>query len=152
MRNTIFTSLATAGIALAGGAQAEMPDFPYGCFARDYTEAHLARNPQQSVRRIVLHGAPNEGPDGSPGFAFLGIDVEFAAQGIGVEDAVAGEAYGQFFRCYDGFIAQIRCVRFFLLAHNQNPLFSRAWENTRNYGPVNRQMKRNRPFRSLNPV
>lgn len=88
--------------ACAGIVRAEMPDFPYGCFARDYSDAHLASNPQQSVRRMVLHGGPNDGADGSPGFALLGIDVEFAAQGIGVEDAVPGKAYGQFFRCYPG--------------------------------------------------
>ena len=106
MPSTIFTrhagALALGLLAPAPLAATELAAFPYGCFAREYTAEHLARNPAQSVLRMVVHGGPNDDPEDVDGFAYLGIDVVFADQGQGAEGAVPGETYGQFFRCYAG--------------------------------------------------
>lgn len=109
MRSTIFTKNATllAVVLLlpAWASATEFVPFPYGCFAREYTAEHLARNPAQSVQRMIVYGGPNDDPDDLDGFAVLGIDVVFADQGQGVEGALPGETYGQFFRCYAGPVA-----------------------------------------------
>lgn len=70
MRSTTFTSWAAA-LALASAAAAQ--DGPsLGCYARDYTAAHLAAHPEQVVARIVMRVRPDV-PGGATTVADLAV-------------------------------------------------------------------------------
>ncbi|NDR59611.1 hypothetical protein [Aliiruegeria sabulilitoris] len=97
MPSTIFTRVSSVlAFACALPVAALAGDFPEGCYARAYSEAHLARNPRQSVTQMLVLAEPDptELLDGQ-----MFLKVQFRGQGIGVENAVPGGWYGQTLYC-----------------------------------------------------
>ena len=90
MRSIIFTS-ALAMIALPAVAE------PEGCFARIYSDAHLAKNPNQVVRSISMSFGDFAG-DTVP---WVDVEAEIADQGHARGTGQGGNTYGQIARCSD---------------------------------------------------
>lgn len=82
-------------IALATPALAELPS---GCFRRDYSADHLARNPNQHVAAIRLNFTKG---DGAMYPRFVTVKGRFADQGRAKLDRVAGRSFTQSAFCTD---------------------------------------------------
>ena len=86
MRNSkalsiIFTSAILTGPALADEA------FPMGCYARDYSPAHLAAHPGQGVAALAI----NFSEDGDwPGESYFFVRARMSDQGQAARDGVQG--------------------------------------------------------------
>lgn len=111
MRSTICTSGArangaaglTAALALTlSGAAAQAAPLT-GCFARDYTAAHLAAQPQQVVQRIRVALTLDEGE-----FYSAWVTAQFARQGRVKGGPSAGAWHEQMAIC-DDLPEGIRC-------------------------------------------
>lgn len=89
MRNIIFTSI-LAVVALPAAA-AE----PEGCFARVYSDAHLAKYPAQVVRSISM----SFGDFGGDRVPWVDVEAEIANQGHARGTGQGGNTYGQIARC-----------------------------------------------------
>lgn len=94
--NAISRSAALAlAAALAAGPAAAGGPLP-GCFARDYSDAHLAANPAQVVDWIVLQVRP----DPSAG-TVADMWVATAMQGHVLQTGHGGQLFSQFLICWD---------------------------------------------------
>ena len=91
MRSIICISVAI-GLAMPAWAEA-----PLGCFTRTYSDAHLAKNPDQIVRSMQLriHRDPNFGD------VIADLGVEFANQGRVKGTKSAGAFMDQILICWD---------------------------------------------------
>ncbi len=68
---------------------------PAGCFARTYSDAHLAKHPAQVVKGISIVFDP----DFEPGHPWMDVQVEVADQGHAAGQG--GAVYGQIARCFE---------------------------------------------------
>lgn len=80
---------------LALATQAAAQTAPEGCFARAYSEAHLARHPAQVVREISVAFGDFSG-DSVP---WADVIVVTADQGHAAASGQGGGTYGQIARC-----------------------------------------------------
>ncbi len=78
----------------AGTAVAEGPDV--GCYARDYSSAHLAKQPAQVVEQMALRVYEDE-----LGNRLADMEVTFANQGHVANGMFAGQTLNQFLLCFD---------------------------------------------------
>lgn len=74
-----------------------LADPPAGCFARTYSDAHLAQNPAQVVKDISISFDPNF----EPGHPWMDVEVEIADQGHAAGTGQGGNMYGQIARCFE---------------------------------------------------
>ncbi|MGJ8615447.1 MAG: hypothetical protein ACSHWS_01325 [Sulfitobacter sp.] len=92
MRSIIFTSfLALLALPVAAAE-------PEGCFARTYSDAHLAKHPAQVVREISMSFGDFAGDD----VPWVDVEAEIADQGHARGTGQGGNTYGQIARCTDG--------------------------------------------------
>ena len=91
MRNIICTSV----MLLAAAPLFAAP--PEGCFARTYSEAHLAKNPKQVVKDISI-AFGDFADDVVP---WMDVLVEIADQGHAAGRGQGGNTYGQIARCFE---------------------------------------------------
>lgn len=104
MRRLFLMSLLMLGVA-----SPTLADPPMGCFTRDYSAGHLAKNPNQHVASIRLLF---DRGDGAMYPRFLYLDGRFADQGRARLDGVGGAAFSQSAFCVeDGgtFRCQVEC-------------------------------------------
>lgn len=92
MRNTIFTSAALA--LMAGPVLAEGP--AEGCFTRVYSDAHLAKYPDQVVKSLRLKVAYNADFEGRLAL----MEVVAANQGHAARDGLGGQTLIQSLICW----------------------------------------------------
>ncbi|TCL09930.1 hypothetical protein BXY66_1997 [Shimia isoporae] len=88
------TALSVLFVALGSSVLAEGPDA--GCYARDYSAAHLAKHPKQVVDDVVLWIYEDE-----LGNKLADMDVTFAKQGHVAASMFAGQTLNQFLLCFD---------------------------------------------------
>ena len=81
---------------LLGGASPLLAGPPEGCFARSYSEAHLAQHPAQVVREISIAFGDFAGDDAP----WMDVQVEVADQGHAQVTGQGGNTYGQIARCF----------------------------------------------------
>lgn len=94
-RDDVLGAVVAAGVALgAGGALAEGPYV--GCYARDYSAAHLEKYPAQVVQGVVMRVYEDE-----LGNRLVDMDVTFARQGHVAGTPFAGQTLNQFLLCFD---------------------------------------------------
>lgn len=92
-------------LALTLSAAPAWAELPLGCFTRDYSNAHLAENPNQHVASLKLlftRGADTMYP------RFLQVEGRFADQGRARLDRVQGQAFHQSAFCTEE-AGQPRC-------------------------------------------
>ncbi len=93
------------GLTMAPTAQAEGP--ATGCFARDYSDAHLAGAPQQVVDQIALRIYRQDG-----GALVAALRVLTADQGHVKQWGLGGQRFDQFLLCgadSDGAYCSVEC-------------------------------------------
>lgn len=90
---TRFGALALGLYLVASSGVSAEPEM--GCFARDYSDAHLASNPAQVVDQIVLRVGRPTTTD-----IFATIGVTLANQGHVAASGHGGQSYQQFLFCW----------------------------------------------------
>ena len=88
----VLAAVGLLGSPAPGGADEPME----GCYLRDYSAAHLARNPAQVVDRIALRVLQQEGGD-----MIARIWVDLADQGHVAASGHGGQRMTQFLICWD---------------------------------------------------
>lgn len=91
----MIRSLAALAL-LASPAMAQ--DLPLGCFARDYSAAHLSQNPQQNVAALRLTFRP--GTDASGGAPTMEVQVRLADQARARAEGLGGAVLSQTAYCF----------------------------------------------------
>ncbi len=89
-------------LILASALLAPLPvgaELPLGCFTRDYSAAHLAKNPNQHVASLRLRFHDGEYPDALPGTLHVGVAGRFSAQGRAKTDRVENLPFSQGASC-----------------------------------------------------
>lgn len=87
MPSTICTRLTLIASLLVMGGTTATADMPKGCYARDYSAAHLAKNPGQTVASIVV-----QLDDTAPGGGFIGSGIVRALMAPTKSTRAAGTA------------------------------------------------------------
>ena len=82
------------GFALLLGAPAIAQDVPNGCYVRDYSDAHLAKYPEQVVDRISIEFSP------SGDFTSAEVKVRLADQGHSGRAGYGGQFVSEFAENY----------------------------------------------------
>ncbi|PRY26028.1 hypothetical protein CLV78_101121 [Aliiruegeria haliotis] len=91
----VLAALACTGL-MAGGAAAQVQKLD--CYERLYSAEHLAKHAAQSVRRLTVALVEEAGDhDWS---RWMGLTVDFAAQGQGGRNVRPGVEYEQTLRCF----------------------------------------------------
>ncbi len=85
-------------LSLLLAAPAAAQDLPLGCFARDYSAAHLAQNPGQNVAAMRLNFRP--GTDASAGAPTVRVQVRLANQGRARAEGFGGAVLSQTAYCF----------------------------------------------------
>ncbi len=93
MRSTIFTSLAL-GLTTVPLAADEV----LSCYTRSYSEAHLAQNPDQVVKGMVLAFYKLDEYDDTLAF----VMTRLSEQGRLANSSMSGRLLDQFLSCYNG--------------------------------------------------
>ncbi|MEJ6401439.1 hypothetical protein [Yoonia sp. 2307UL14-13] len=76
--------LKVLSIAVSVATPLDAQDVPSGCYVRDYSEAHLAQNPEQIVDRISIIFGPHDG------VLLADVKVLLANQGSAARDGNGG--------------------------------------------------------------
>ncbi|MCK4713676.1 MAG: hypothetical protein KAT26_12440 [Marinosulfonomonas sp.] len=97
MRNTTYIKTLLAALAIAMPLQAQSAP-PQGCFTRDYSDAHLAANPDQVVEQISLKFSRQAEE------RIAEMRVLTANQGHVRQSGHGGQVFEQFLYCFDGMI------------------------------------------------
>lgn len=112
MRSTIFTSL-IAVLSMSGTSFAEGGP-QHGCYARDYTDAHLANHPDQIVDRMVIYAGPawytrsQGGDDERP--TWMKLALWTADQGHVRENGQGGQRFDQALVCGENEKGHLYCA------------------------------------------
>ncbi|MEM6305597.1 MAG: hypothetical protein AAF744_12830 [Pseudomonadota bacterium] len=101
MRSITFISVGAliAGTILAPllGATPLFAQSPEGCWARAYSDAHLAKHPAQVVENISI----SFDLEFEPGRPWIDVQVDVADQGHAAGTGQGGNTYGQSARCFE---------------------------------------------------
>lgn len=99
---TIASLTACMTLALPAGAQSlskQAKDIPLGCFARDYTADHMAKNPAQVISALRVNFLP--ATDFTGGQPVMEMIARLARQGKPEAEGYGGLLVTQTAYCYD---------------------------------------------------